>query len=98
MKTFSEALNEGKVSFDGMNFVVSTFNNSQGLALQFLPDSKTLDKFSKNAQVDAIMQRLKKNMPEFASVLWHESGNPAVGVILRIDTFALSDTITKAIK
>ena len=94
----SGVLDEARVSFDGMNYVVGVFTDRQGIAIQFLPDSKTLDKFSKNEQVDKIMDKLKKGMPDFTSTLWFESGNPAAGLIFRVNTYDLGDVIAKAIK
>ena len=94
----SGKLNEAKVSFDGMNYVIGVFTDRQGIAVQFIPDSKTLDGFSKNEQVEKILDKLKKGMPEFASTLWFESGNGAAGLVFRVNTFDLGDLIAKAIK
>lgn len=94
----SGKLNEAKVSFDGMNYVIGVFTDRQGIAVQFIPDSKTLDSFSKNEQVEKILDKLKKGMPEFASTLWFESGNGAAGLVFRVNTFDLGDLIAKAIK
>ena len=98
VQTYENFLNEGWVSFEGMKFMSTIFNDPRGMAIQFMPDSKTLDKFSKNEQVETVLARLKKNMPEFASTLWHEQGNQAAGLIFRVDIFELNDIIIKAIK
>lgn len=93
-----QSINENKISFDGMSFMTSIFNDSKGLAIQFTPFSATLNKFSKNEQVDAILNRLKKSMPEFASSLWFESGGLKPGLVFRIDTSELNDIIVKNLK
>lgn len=101
MKTFKEYMNEGfvnegKVAFKNMKFTVTTLIDRQGLAIQFIPDSKTLD-FSKNEQVDEIMNQLKRIMPKLAESLWFESGHSAAGVVFRLDTFKFTDFLTKEI-
>lgn len=97
MKTFDEFLNEGKVSFDKMTFTISCFSDAKGLAIQFIPDSKTLD-VSINLQVESIQSKLKKDLPFIADLLRFESGHEAAGRIFRINTIELSDKITKALK
>lgn len=95
---YNEFLNEGAVSFEGMTFNVSVINNMQGLAIQFIPNSKTLDNFSKSQQADTILARLKKGMPELASTLSLNPGHTAAGLVFSIDSFALAEIITKAVK
>jgi len=101
MKTFKEYketgfINEGKVAFGKMKFTISTINDSKGLAVTFIPDSKTLD-FSKNEQVNEIMEQLKRVMPEMADMLWFESGSHSAGCVFRLDRYKLAETITKQI-
>lgn len=101
MKTFDEykkegLLNEGKVDFGNMKFTVSSFFDRQGLALQFIPDSKTLD-IPKNTQVEAVQSQLQRIFPDMAKAFWFESGHHAAGLIFRLDTFTFSDYITKEI-
>lgn len=95
---FEDFLNEGKVSIGKMNFSVHVFNDTKGLYLQFLPDSKTLDSFSKNEMVDVIKAKLDKAMPQFASALWFAIDNQAAGLNFKLDTYKLGEIITKAIK
>jgi hypothetical protein len=96
--TYHEFLNEARTSFNGMNFQFSVINDTRGMSLQFIPDSKTLEKFSKNEQVDTITEKLKKGMPEFTSSLSFQSGSDAAGLVFRIDPYTLADVITKAMK
>ena len=101
IKTFKEyketdLLNEGKVTLGKMKFTVSTIIDGKGLAVTFIPDSKTLD-FSKNEQVNEISEQLKKVMPEMADMFWFESGNHSAGCVFRLDQYKLAEIITKQI-
>ena len=96
--TYHEFLSEGRISFNKMTFTVSVFNDTRGLYLQFIPDSKTMNDTSENEQVGAITERLKKGMPEFASSVSYQSGSDAAGLVFRVDPYALSEVITKAMK
>lgn len=98
MQTFLESINEGKISIGKMVFGVTCFvDGNKGTAIQFIPDSKTLD-FSKNEQVEAVLDVMKKKIPFLGDIIWFESGSPAAGLIFRINTFDLADKIQKAIK
>ena len=96
--TFDGFINEGKVSIGKMKFSVLVFNDTKGLYIQFIPDGKTLDKFSKNEMVDGIKEKLDSAMPQFASALWFSIDNQTTGVIFRLDQYKLEEIITKAIK
>ena len=95
---FENFINEGKVTINKMNFTIHVFNDTKGLSVQFIPDSKTLDKFSKNEMVDSIKAKLTSAMPKFADSLYFAIDNAAAGLSFRVDTFELSEIITKAIK
>lgn len=97
MKTFLESINEGKITLGKMNFSVHCFNDGKGVAIQFLPDSKTLD-FSKNEQVEIILDNMKKNVPFLGDLIWYEINNTAAGLIFRINTFDLATKIEKSLK
>ena len=96
--TFDGFINEGKVSIGKMKFSVLVSNDTKGLYIQFIPDGKTLDEFSKNDMVDNIKDKLDSSMPQFASALWFSIDNQATGVIFRLDPYKLEEIITKAIK
>jgi len=99
MKSFIETINEGKFKTDdGMNFVLSVLTDNRGIGIQFIPDRKTLDGFSKNEQVNTIQGILKKKLPDLAESLWFESGNAAAGLVFRLDLSGLTDMIEKALK
>lgn len=96
--TYQEFLSEGRITVNKMSFTVSAFNDTRGLCLQFIPDSKTLNDFSKNEQSAGITERLKKGMPEFASLLNFETDNQAAGLVFRVNPYELTEVITKAMK
>ena len=98
VSSYTEFLNEGRASFDKMTFTVSAFNDTRGLCLQFMPDSKTLNDFTENEQTAGITERLKKGMPEFASLLNFETDNQAAGLVFRVNPYELTEVITKAMK
>jgi hypothetical protein len=66
MLTFNEfskeALNEDIVSFNKMTFTVSQSSNTRGVFIQFIPDSKTFDNYSKKELADAIKSQLEKKI------------------------------------
>ena len=98
MKTFIESINGGKVSINDMSFSIRCYNHGQdGLAIQFIPDSKTLE-FSKNEQVAAVMNAVKKKLPLLGDVLWYQIDNHAAGLIFRINTNDLQSAIEKKLK
>jgi hypothetical protein len=103
LKTFKEYLNEGfvnegKIAFlNKMKFTFTIFNDRQGMALQFIPDSKTLE-FPKTEVIEKIQYELNLVMPEFASTLWYESNSNAAGFVFRVDTSKLVDVLIKNMK
>lgn len=99
MKTFKETINEGKLkTSEGMKFVLSVITDTRGIGIQFIPDGKTLDGFSKNEQIDSIQEILKKKLPDLAESLYFESGNSAAGLVFRLNVSGLTDMIEKALK
>lgn len=94
---FGEFLNEGKINIEGMKFVVNSFFDRQGLAIQFIPSSKS-EEYSRNEQVENIMKSMKKYLPDLADLLWFESGAMSAGLTFRIDTNKLNEVITKSLK
>lgn len=99
MKSFTEAINEGKVTINGMNFAVNVFNDrNRGMIIQFIPDSKTLDTASKNEQVEAITDKINKKLPMFKDIVWYEISNESAGLNFRINTISFGEMIEKALK
>lgn len=98
MKSFSESLNEGKVQFDKMTFTVSYVNDGRNFGVQFIPDGKTLDNFSKNTMVESILSKLKEKMPDLGNILVYQINNHAAGLTFSIDPYELTKMIEKQIK
>jgi hypothetical protein len=98
MKSFSEALNEGRLAIGNMNFTIVPINDSKGLAVSFIPDGKTLDMSTKNEQVDAIQKVLIKKLPFLADALIFEIGNDSAGLVFRLDKYSLIEKIEKSLK
>jgi hypothetical protein len=96
---FNEFLNEGKVSFSKMEFVVTSFVDNKGLAIQFLPNIKTLDKFSANEMVNAITATINKNISDLNGILYFEiNGHVAAGLVFRLDQYEFAKMIERKLK
>ena len=96
---FNEFLNEGKVSFSKMEFVVTSFVDNKGLAIQFLPNNKTLDKFSANAMVAEITGMINKNISDLNGILYFEiNGHVAAGLVFRLDQYEFAKMIERKLK
>jgi len=101
MKTFDDYINEGKVTIDNLTFTINTLVDRKGLAITFIPDSKTLDTIyvnGKNAIVDIIEKKMAKSSPLISKCIWFESGHDAAGFTFRIDPNELTDELTKSFK
>lgn len=96
---FNEFLNEGKVSFSKMEFVVASFVDNKGLAIQFLANNKTLDKFSANEMVNAITGMINKNISDLNGILYYEiGGHVAAGLVFRLDQYEFGKMIERKLK
>lgn len=95
---FNEFLNEGKVVFSKMEFTISSFVDNKGLAIQFLPSNKTIDKFSTNEMVEKIKGMLAKNVTDLRDILYFEINNGAAGLVFRIDQYGLAEMIERKLK
>jgi hypothetical protein len=96
--SYQDFLNEGRVTIDKMTFTVSYVIDARGFGFQFIPDSKTMNAFSTQEQVDKIMEKLKKGLPDLASVVYYQSGNDAAGLVFKIDSYGFTDLVTKSLK
>jgi hypothetical protein len=95
---FNEFVNEGKISFSKMEFVISSFVDNKGLAIQFLANNKTLDKFSANEMVNAITAMINKNISDLNGILYYEIGNVAAGIVFRLDQYEFAKMIERKLK
>jgi len=94
--TESNSINEGakKISIEGKDFTVSVINDTQGLGLQFLASSKTLNKYSPNELVNDIQKVLTQNMPNTFS---YRINSKAAGFVFIMDTDKLLNLVLKNI-
>jgi hypothetical protein len=95
---FNEFLNEGKVVISKMEFTISSFVDNKGLAIQFLPSNKTLDKFSTNEMVEKIKGVLAKNVTDLRDLLYFEINNGAAGLVFRLDQYGLAEMIERKLR
>lgn len=98
VNTFDEFLNEGKIVISKMEFTVSSFIDNKGLAIQFMPSSKTLDKFSTNEMVEKISGMINKNISDLRGLLYFEINNGAAGLVFRLDQYEFANMIEKRLK
>jgi len=95
---FNEFLNEGKVVISKMEFTISSFVDNKGLAIQFLPSNKTIDKFSTNEMVEKIKGVLAKNVTDLRDLLYFEINNGASGLVFRLDQYGLAEMIERKLR
>lgn len=95
---FNEFINEGKVVISKMEFVVTSFVDNKGLAIQFLPNNKTLDKFSTNEMVEKIKGMIAKNITDLRDLLYFEINNGAAGLVFRLDQYGFAEMIERKLK
>jgi hypothetical protein len=101
MKTFDDYLNEGKVTIDNLTFTINTIIDRKGLAISFIPDSKTLDIIyvnGKNQIVELIEKKMAKSSPLISTCMWFEAGHDAAGFTFRLDPTLLTEELTKSFK
>lgn len=95
---FDEFLNEGKVVISKMEFTVTSFVDNKGLAIQFLPSNKTIDKFSTNEMVEKIKGMIDKNITDLKDLLYFEINNGASGLVFRLDQYEFAEMIERKLK
>jgi hypothetical protein len=98
IKTLDEFLNEGRVSWGGMQFQVNSLLDRNAMYLQFIPDGKTLDLTSTESLASRIKDRLDTKMPMVASVLEYDPDHSAAGLVFKLKPYDLADVVTAAIK
>jgi hypothetical protein len=93
-KEIQEALTESKMQIGQGNYSVHTLIDRKGLAISFIPDSKTLD-IPVNTQVNDINALLKKKLGALGDAFYFESGHDAAGRVYRLNTDSFTNVITK---
>lgn len=98
MKTFLETINESnKFTTNGFTFTILGRKDSTGAYINFLPDSKTVESFSKDEMADFI-DRYFNNMEYFRDCMSWDKGHPAAGIVFRINASYLADSLVKEFK
>lgn len=98
MKTFLEAINEdNKFSASGFTFNIMGNQDSRGSYISFLPDSKTVDSFSKQEMANFI-DKYFNNMEFFRDCIIWDKSHPAAGIVFRINASYLADSLVKEFK
>ena len=103
MKTFKEYSEEGfvnesnKFSSHGFTFTIMGNQDSKGSYISFLPDSKTLDTYSKDEMANWIY-KVFNNMEFFRDSVSWDKNHVAAGIIFRINAMYLADSLVKEFK
>jgi|688.fasta_scaffold1293305_1 hypothetical protein len=98
MKTFLEAINEdNKFTSSGFTFTIRGVQDGKGAAIAFIPDSKTLDTFSKDEQASFI-DKYFNNMEFFRDCMSWDKNHNAAGIVFRLNVDRLADSIVKEFK
>jgi hypothetical protein len=98
MKTFLEAINEdNKFSASGFTFNIMGNQDSKGSYISFLPDSKTVDSFSKQEMANFI-DKYFNNMEFFRDCMIWDKSHSAAGIVFRINASYLADSLVKEFK
>ena len=95
---FNEFINEGKIVLSKMEFVVTSFVDRNGLAIQFLPNNKTLDNYSSNEMVEKITGMINKNISDLNGLLYFEINGHAAGLVFRLNQYEFVKMIERKLK
>ena len=94
LESVSEA---SKFSSHGFTFTIMGSQDSKGSFLSFLPDSKTLDTYSKQDMANWI-DSVFNNMEYFRDCVTYDEKHVAAGLVFRINATYLADTLLKEFK
>jgi hypothetical protein len=98
MKSFLETINESsKFSTNGFTFTIMGSQDSKGSYISFLPDSKTVDSFSKD-EMASFIDKYFNNMEFFRDCMTWDKSHPAAGLVFRINAGYLADSLLKEFK
>lgn len=95
--TNESALNENKFSTSGFTFTIIGSQDAKGSYLQFIPDGKTVDTYSKEEMANFI-EKYFNNMDYFRDCMTWDKGHNAAGIIFRINASYLADSLLKEFK
>jgi hypothetical protein len=101
MKTFNELraliTEANKFSSHGFTFTIMGGKDRDGSYVSFLPDSKTLDTYSKDEMIGWI-DSVFNNMDFFRDCMIWEKNHVAAGLVFRINANYLADSLLKEFK
>lgn len=98
MKTFKELITESnKFSSHGFTFTISGSQDREGSYIIFLPDSKTVDTYSKDEMAGWI-DTVFNNMEFFRDCMAWEKNHNAAGIVFRINANYLADSLLNEFK
>jgi hypothetical protein len=88
------ALAENKMQIGNGQYSIRAFEDLNGFAISFIPDSKTLD-IPVNTQVNSINELLRKRLGEWSKAFYYQSGHQSAGRIYRLNANEFTDVLTK---
>jgi len=98
MKTFKELILEAnKFSASGFTFTIMGSKDRDGSYIQFIPDGKTVDTYSKDEMATWI-DSVFNNMDFFRDCMIWEKNHVAAGLVFRINANYLADSLLKEFK
>jgi hypothetical protein len=98
MKTFNELILEAnRFSSSGFTFTMIGNQDHAGSYIQFIPDGKTVDNYSKE-EMASFIEKYFNNMDFFRDCMEWEKNHVAAGLIFRINARYLADSLLKEFK
>lgn len=98
LQSFNDFVNEAnKFSASGFTFTIIGNQDSKGSYISFLPDSKTVDNYTKDEMAGWI-DSVFNNMEFFRDCMTWEKNHVAAGLIFRINSNYLADSLLKEFK
>ena len=98
MKTFNELILEAnRFSSIGFTFTIIGNQDHAGSYIQFIPDGKTVDTYSKD-EMASFIEKYFNNMEFFRDCMEWQKNHVAAGLIFRINASYLADSLLKEFK
>ena len=98
LQSFDDFLNEAnKFSTSGFTFTIIGNQDHAGSYIQFIPDGKTVDNYSKD-EMASFIEKYFNNMEFFRDCMEWQKNHVAAGLIFRINAGYLADSLLKEFK
>lgn len=95
---FESFINESsKFSSNGSTFTIMGSQDSKGSYISFIPDSKTLDAYTKEESAGWI-DSVFNNMDFFRDCMEWDKSHHAAGIVFRVNASNLADSLLKEFK